>query len=125
MPSPETSDLVHKALLWEFISNDRYGNSQVSAAVEIQCRWVPKRRTIVDAQGKLVATDVTVAVNREIPEHSIMWKGGFDDIPGTADVPDSGFMEVVAFDEADDVKGRETAREVRLMRYKNTLPEIV
>lgn len=120
MPSLETFDLDSKALLWEWQANDRDTRYQVGAAEEIDVRWVPTNARAQDPQGNTITIDVQMAADRLIPMGSILHEGADNGTTPTAD-----FMEVKTVKAAKDVKGRATRYEYGLMRYGDTLPEVV
>jgi hypothetical protein len=123
MPPLETDDLVHKAVLWGRAGTDRYGRPKVGAPEELDVRWNWRRTEATDQAGNEVALDADVAVDRRIAPGSKMWRGELADWYGTGSAgDDSELMEVVTYQEVDDVKGRETRRTVGLKRYEDKLP---
>lgn len=123
MPAFETMDLTQDAVLWAKTGADEYNVTLVSSAVGIKCRWVNKRREVVDAKGNTIATDAQVVVCADIPVGSILWEGCIDDIAGTGSdpAPTGGLMSVITSDRATDIKGRVTRRTLNLMRYNDVL----
>lgn len=111
-----------KALLWAAVGRDTRVNVLVSTAVEIECSWIAKRRTVRDPQGNVKTIDATVHADRSVPLDSIMWYGGHDDVPGTGTVPDEGFFQVVGSDDTRAIAGDAQLHELQLIRYRGTLP---
>lgn len=123
MPPLETDDLDHKAVLWALAGYDRYGRPKVGAPEEVDVRWTWRRSEALDPQGNTVSLDADVAVDRKIKPGSKMWKGELADWYGTGSAgDDSELMEVVTYAEADDLKARETRRQVGLKRYQDKPP---
>ena len=116
----ETSSLKQKALLWAANGVDNYGDVKVDAAIEIDVRWEDRREETVDANGKTIAVDATVYVDRVIPVLSIMWLGTLRTV---ADPP-VNLNQVLVSGSIPDVKGRHYRRWVKLMRYSNELPAL-
>lgn len=117
----ENASLTSKAVLWEAAGHDRHGKVQVSAAVEIDCRWEEGRRASVDVQGTPIAVDVTMFVDQEVAAESIVWHGELVDLPS----PPTGLYQVVLVNYTPDIKGIETQRDVGLKKYSDSLPEVV
>lgn len=125
MPSPEIANRLQKALLWAKISDDAYGEPVVSAPVEIDVRWVTKRRQATGPDGTPIAIDATVIVNQEIAIGSIMWEGSMAEWVGTGSgEADKFLMQVMTYDETPDLKNRLRAREVSLQFFRGSLPAL-
>lgn len=100
---------------------DRYGRPIVAEPVEIDCRWVRQYGVVETSSSDQTArhgtTEIlaTVVVDREITVGSGMWKGSLDSWYGVGSANNnSDVLEVAAYIEADDVRGRETYRAVKL-----------
>lgn len=119
MPSPESNDLIHAAVVWAYAKRDRFGNLKLSGAKQIDCRWKQKVRMATGPDGNPVAIEATVRVPEAIRVGSVMWKGELKDWD---DALKDDLFEVVFYNEADDLKGRDTARSVDLKRYRANLP---
>lgn len=127
MPRPEEghSERVHKAVYWEYVRLGRDGQPVVRQPCELDVRWVETKRVTRSAQGQPLTIDAIVQVAQTILENSIMWRGCLAELPGTAAIPESNLMVVVTYDEADDMKGTSTAREVTLSRYHGVIGRMV
>ncbi len=123
MPDLEVMDLVHDAVWWAKTGSNEYNVSIFSAADDIKCRWVNKRREMTDPKGNVVATDVQLTTCSALSVGDVLWKGCIDDIAGTGSdpAPTGGLMQVVTHEETTDLKGRVTRREYGLMRYEDVL----
>jgi hypothetical protein len=124
MPAPESDYRFQTAQLWERVGTDEYGEPKVSERESLQVRWENKQRQMIGPNGQPVAVDATVIVTCDIANGSIMWLGCVDDLPDD-EIPLSNLMEVVAFDNTPDVKGRVFRKVVGLKRFNNRLPTIV
>lgn len=121
MPPLETADLHQKVVLYEKSgAPDRFGESKVKAAVEIDARWELVQRTITGPNGNPLAIDSVAVVDQDIPLGSLLWLGKKADLPS----PVTNLREVVAKEETPDLKNRFTYREVLLRRYRDSLPDI-
>jgi hypothetical protein len=125
MPGVEIHSVKQTALLWtKGATVDDWGVMSVESAIAIPVRWLNTTQDSLDPQGNRVTVDATAVVDRDIAEGSLMWLGSFDDLPGTASVPETGLMEVVKFEKTPDLKGRKFYRSVSLKRHSNTLPPL-
>ena len=126
MPAMETSFRRQKATLWAKVGVDAYNEPTVSAPVVIKVRWVWVKKQVTDAEGNKRAIDATAVVNRDIATGSIMWLGELDDWVGTGSGGnDDELMEVVSYDETEDIKARNKRRTVTLAFYRDALPQVV
>jgi len=122
MPGLETNDLLQQAVLMPFIGYDSYGQPAVGAPVQINVRWLTKRREVVDAKGNTVAFDAIAIVGQRIDLGSHLWLGQLADWVGTGSGSshlDQELMEVKTYYETPDIKGRAIRRQVGLMRLHN------
>ena len=112
---------VQAAVLWAAVSPvsyDRYGQTLVSAPVEIKVRWLTCRREVLDSKGNTIALDAEAVVGQQIPVGSRMWFGSLSSWAGTGSgLPDKEVHEVKVYHETPDVKGRAVRRTVGLMRW--------
>lgn len=125
MPPLEEMDRHDTAVLWPATGLDRYGKPTIGSPVELTpedgtgVRWVAKKKQIMSPQGQPVGVDVTVILDREVPIGSKMWKGALEDWDDEAQ---TDVMEVVAYEGAEDLKGRHTTHSVMLKRHGDDLP---
>lgn len=117
MPFPSQTMLDQDAVLWEYVRLDNEGQPMVKQAVQLDVRWEFKAGQAVDPQGKVIAIDATVMVDREIPIDSIMWKGLIADFPGQG-----GLMQVKTYNNTPSANGRDETIVLGLVRYRNKLP---
>src|SRR5882757_2595614 len=116
MPPLERTDLLQRAVLWSASGRDRYGQVTVGDPVEITVRWLDQQSQMLDPQGNTVTVDVTVVVQQDIKIGSQMWLGELADLIGTGSEPETGRMEVKAFNSTLDIKARNNRRTIGLMR---------
>ena len=125
MPSLEQMDRNQKALLWAKSGNDSYGEMMRSAPVEIDVRWVWKRRQVVDADGNALAVDATIITDRVIKEGSLMWLGTQADFLGSgSDDPELELVQVLTMGRTEDILGKpgNVRYEVAAAYYRSTQP---
>jgi hypothetical protein len=122
MPFRETVGRYQKAVLWEAAGTDAYGEPTVLAPVEIDVRWTARAGAAPGPLGGSETADATAAVDRPVPEESILWRGALEEWDPSRPQP---LMRVVGTEETPDVKGRFVARRVLLRRYKGSLPTVV
>lgn len=116
----ETSDLRQKAVLWAATGFDDYGQVTVAAATEIKVRWVTGKKTDLGVQSDSVGFDSTAAVDRHIPDGSILRLGSLRDLPDVL----TDLNQVIDSKTTPDIKGRNTRRTVSLMKFSDDLPTI-
>lgn len=129
MPEPSRSDLLDTALVWR-ITGLIDGEPVLSAPVQLTpptsgVRWNSSKRDGKDAKGQKISLDATVMVKVDIPIDSIMWLGSLTEWYGTGSgsgAVDPEVMQVVSKNDVSDLKGRETTRNLGLMRYRGTPP---
>jgi hypothetical protein len=130
MPSLETIDLYDVAVLWARNGRDnRYGEPDVDAPVEIQCRWIQSRREVMGPDNTPIALDATVIVRQLVPIGSLMLLGTLNDWYGTGTGTGSGssdeaieLMQVETHSITPDLRHRSTRREMGLVKFRGTLP---
>lgn len=126
MPPPEDDGQYRPQSVLLFAAtgaSDGYGVPLVGAVPsEVKVRWVDKVRVVPDANGNTVSVDGTVVTVQAVPLQSVIWKGGLDDLPGTAELPTSAFKRVVADLSVPDLKGRVTRYEYGFVRSGETMP---
>ncbi len=123
MPAPETNYLTRKAVLWPKVSIDRNGRPLVGEPVEIDVRWNVKR---LEDKGNLntnIISEMFAVVDLTIPVHSKLWLGELEDWYETGSAGRNiGVMDVVLYEEYDDLKGREIRRVVGMNRFMDRIP---
>lgn len=126
MPHPETRHRKQYALLWTFSGVDRYGQTKVSAPVEVLVRWETGRADMLDMMGNKVNVDARLVVDQDIDIGSAMWLGTEAEwLSGTGSGgEDDEVMQVAVFNKAPNVKGNRYRREVGLVKYKDGPPEL-
>jgi hypothetical protein len=123
MPPFERMDRKQKALLYAKEDDDTHGRAVVSETPEeIGVRWVQRQSEALDPQGATITVDATAHVGQEVEIGSVMWLGGLEDLSGTSLVPESDLFQVVTYTGVPDIKGRNTRREVGLIRFGSSLP---
>lgn len=126
MPPPAYAYLNEDALLWAKAGVDDYGEPTVSFPVQIEVRWENRQTVMRNPQGDPITVDATVVAYEEIEVGSLMWEGGFDDVPGSGtgsdQVPESDLMEVVAFETMMDLRGIVQSRRYGLKFFRETAP---
>jgi hypothetical protein len=117
-----TKRLHQYAVLWMASgSHNATGEPTLNTPTEIKVRWEENRAETLDSKNDRVAIDANVAVDREITEGSILWKGKLlDHTTGTS----TNYKQVVAYSEIPDVKGRNPRRLVTLIKHSDTLPDL-
>ncbi len=119
MPPLETSCLNQDGVLWTASGSfDDAGEETVDAAIPIKIRHEIGKKKAVDSQGNVVAVDSVAVVDRTIAVGSILWPGNIDDIA----TPPVDLLEVMAYSEIPDVKGRNFRKTVGLVRHSDELP---
>jgi len=99
-------------------SND--GKVELLAAVELKVRWEEDNGEVIQPNGATIGYSDRVMVSQTVAVGSIMWKGRLANVPGTPD----DLRQVIASKDITDIKGRIAYRELKLMKYGNTLPTI-
>lgn len=123
MPAIETAYRRQKAVLWPWSGYDSYAEPLRGEPVEIDVRWLNKSREVPGPQGSPITVDATAVVDREIVVGSLMWLGELADWYGTGSAgDDTALMEVVAYGEVPDLKGRDIRRTVGLVYFRDTPP---
>lgn len=124
MAQNERNFLFQRAVLWPVIGVNRYGENVVGSPVEIAVRWNTNRAERLDPKGNTVTVDGTAIVAQDIAIGSHMWLGTmsewYGEVGSGSGAGDDELTYVKTFKSTPDVKGRQTAREVGLMRFKNT-----
>ena len=121
MPPLETDCLNEYAVLWAAAGTfDNQGQHELAAAVQISVDWHTRDGSTLDQNGNEIKTEADVVVDRDIPIGSILWEGK---LAGVANPP-VDLYKVVARNRSKDVKGVETRRVVKLVRYSDKLPPL-
>lgn len=128
MPPPAYAHLKQTALLWEKSGSDEYNEPRVGPPEEVRCRWENRQTVMRSPAGEPMTVDATVVMVDDVELGSIMFEGGFDDVPGTgtgtANVPEDGLMEIVTFETMYDLRGVVLSRRYGLVFFRDTFPEI-
>lgn len=106
--------------LWGKSSTDNEGRVTVSSPVQFKCRWEENQRVIVGEDGRPIAVDADVVVDRVISVLSILRLGKISEIP----TPINNLMQVVFRSETPDIKNKYTRKIVSVSRYTDTLPTV-
>lgn len=123
MPPLETKDRNTTVVVWEALElRDNYGEVRVKAPKEIMVRWVDNVQEVIDANSNTIRVDATMATAEPVALGSIVFKGTLTESNNTVR---QLLMQVIVPDEQEDLKGRHTRREYKMMRYKDSLPTIV
>ena len=129
MVSIITAGLRQNAVLFaEGTTFDDYGQLNVNRpGIDIKVRWEARRGDTVDSNSNTVAYDAVVAVDRVINPGSIMWLGRISDLTGTgtSQIPTDNIYQVITYEEVPDIRGSNPYREVKLMRFGDTMPTAV
>ena len=112
-----------KAVYWEASGLDDYGNATVLTPVELDVRWEDIYEEVLDPVGTTIALDAMIVVDQVIPIGSIFWKG--DLISYTAIASPSGYKQAMYYGDIPDIKGQFIRQTVKLMRYRDSLPDLV
>jgi hypothetical protein len=126
-PAMEIAFLNDDVVYWPYAGVDRDNEEQVLSGYHIYGRWDPDLRQMRDSTGKLVNIDVQLIVAQEgIVIGSIMWLGLVQDLP-TPVTNVTNLFKVIAVQETHDIRHIPGVleRQLGLVRYKNTLPNIV
>lgn len=120
MPAPELWGKFQDAVLWEVTGYDEYGQPTVSeTSTQIRVRWDDTYRQVAGKDGTPVEIVATVAVNRDLQNGSLLWKGREADLPTNGVIPD--VLEVHQVDIVPDLKVRVSYREYQLKRSKDKI----
>lgn len=122
MPSLESIGRTKKAIWWEAVGKDAFGELTVSAAVELSVRWVRSYRQVTDAKGNTIGIAATVVANRALGIDSLLFLGTIATYDSTVE---DEVMQVVTESITDDIRGRETRYEYGLNYFRGKLPVIV
>jgi hypothetical protein len=120
MPSLESFFCWQTALLFPYLTDDRYGQPVVGGPVEVQVVWVADKREIFNAMGNTVALEAMAVVQQQVAPKSQMWLGALArwvSLNAASRVID--LQEVLTYKETPDVKGRWIRRQVGLVKLHN------
>ena len=131
MPSITRRNLFERALLWEAVDYDNYGQPRIGDPIEIKVRWIKdEEQSEFNNQGEMIAIKATVHVDRVIAIGSKMWlapdntysaESQFYGTGSEGDVTE--LMNVVGYKELKDEKNRTSLKIVNLMRHMDAMPE--
>ncbi len=123
MAQNERNFLFQRAVLWPVIGVNRFGENVVGSPGEIAVRWNTSRAERRDPKGNTVTVDGTAIVGQDVAIGSHMWLGTLTEWYGNtgsgSGAGDDELCYVKTFKSTPDVKARQVAREVGLMRFKN------
>lgn len=123
MPSIEADELDQVAVLWEYESQTRKGETKVSSPVEVDVRWITGSRQVTNSQGRPISVDAQAVVDRDMTVGSILWLGSLADYHRDP-ADEQRLMEVASFRNVPDLKNREDRKSVGLTFYKGVAPEV-
>lgn len=107
---------IQKVTYWPCIGLDAHNEPILDTPQELDARWDDQQQRRTDPKGNVINYDGCVAqLDRELAVHSIVWKGGFEDLLALTTLTD--LRQVKAMEEAPDRKGRNVYREALFMRY--------
>lgn len=117
-----TKNLLQDAVLWSWdgTSVDDDGVQTVGAATAIKVRWQEKYSEVTEPNGSTVAISDKVAVKQDIKVGSILWLGALADLPS----PPTNLRQVHSVDKSPGIKARKTRRQLNLIKYSDTLPDL-
>jgi hypothetical protein len=124
VPPLEEMDREQDAVLWPWVGTDRHNEPLFADKEDVAVRWVERRTEMRDPQGGVVAVDVTAVVDRVIAPGSRMGLGTVAeyDAMGTGTGATGEVLQVVAYAETADLRGRFARRTVGLARFRDALP---
>jgi len=97
-----------KAVWWERLAPNQYGEFSFAEPVEIQCRWEDKGAEFRNGTGQTQMSDAVVYTDRVLKEGDKLMKGELDS--NTPDDPKAltTAFEIQRFDELPNFKATET-----------------
>lgn len=130
MPPPEKIHRHQRALLWERIGTNRYGDPIVGEPTEIKVRWEAGQEDVRKPDGTYITIDARVVVNQVVPIGSNIWlapNNGYSVLEqylgsGSAS-EDTDIMQVVTVNETPDIKNRNKRRVLGVARFKQDIAE--
>lgn len=126
MPALEDADLVLDAVLFERTATDSRGQAVVSSTPKaVKCWWVKRQGRMMSPTNSEVAYDVQAAFDCDVEIGSIVWRAGrgrLCDYELLTPPVSTGLYQVVDNALGYDVKGNETRREYKLVRFARPLP---
>jgi hypothetical protein len=117
MPPLEEAEPTEIITYRPFIGTDQFGGLSQGTAVNIRARWVDKLILITQPDSSVIQIVAEVAVDRDIPVNSLLWRGlstDYQDGTGTSDVE---LCIVRMSRRVPDIKGRANRYSVMLSRY--------
>jgi len=124
MPPVERDAQYQRAVLWAANGTiTRYGEKEVSAAVEIPARWEEGILRTVNEDGTPSASSGTIHLDQAVAAGSIMWLGKLVDLPSPIS-ESTGLMEVVGVNEMTDISGRDIKHDVTVQKFRGALPTV-
>lgn len=120
MPNIETAWRYDTAVVWmKRDVADNYGNPTLHSPIQLSVRIEEGQSEKLGPQGEPIAASVKVVVDRRIPVGSLMWLGYLSDYDG------ENLKQVIDYREVPDIKGRYRRREVVLMNFSDSIPDLV
>ena len=124
MPPIERTSIPQKAVVWDLVGRDDYGQEQVSEGREIDCEWPQNFSESQGNQDTKESSNDTLVVNEELQFGSILWFGAYIDLPTGTASPEPLYV-IVGRSSSPDIKGRNFRRTITVARYSSNLPEII
>jgi len=109
MPKVEVASLKQKAVYFPIDGHDRHGEPKLGTPIEIKCRWELGFDEETDPEGRPIAVDTKVFVDRVLEIGSKLRLG-------TSTTDTDLRREIVDFKEIPDIKGRSPTRIVLLKK---------
>lgn len=114
MPSPETSGLYQKAVLWAITGYDKGAQPTYGSPTEIDVEWNSIDKLYRGTKNESVQLIAEVRTNEDIAVGSVLWQGELADWVDSGGAGNSELLEVVLQQKVWDAKGREMLRSYSL-----------
>lgn len=118
MPKLSKRRLTQSAVLWEASGLDQYNRITVEAPVDIKIRLESTVGQTLDSRNTKIEYTAIAKVDRDIADGSIIALGTTDELP------ESDFKQVVKLITIPSVNGKDIYREVLLINYSDSLPDL-
>lgn len=103
-----------KAVYWEPITSDGYGNVATGTATEILVRWEDVTEIIMTSAGEEKTSSSKIGSLIEFDEHGWLWLGRLTDLDSSADPIASGAFEVLKTANIPSLDGKQIKHEAWL-----------
>lgn len=130
MPPLETADCLQQALMWPFLSKDRYGEDTFSLPSVIKVRWIDKKGRVSDPKENTIQLDAQVVAKQRLPMNCMLWLAStanpvteFSNLQNSG-ASGRGLMRVDTDQTTPDLKNRIKRFEFGLKRYKDVIMPI-